>query len=74
MMAKATGMTEEVIRTALKTVSYPNPPYVNVESLKVMAQGLVDSGKIQPGVIKNMDDFVAATYRPALLKETIEKK
>lgn len=74
MMAKATGMTEEVIRTALKTVSYPNPPYVNVESLKVMAQGLVDSGKIQPGVIKNMDDFVSATYRPALLKEIIEKK
>lgn len=74
MMAKNTGMSAEVIKLALKTVDYPNPPFVNTDSLKVMAQGLVDTGKIQQGTIKNMDDFIAATYRPAMLKELIDKK
>ncbi len=74
MMATKTGMKPEVVRNALKTVLYPNPPFCNVPSMKQMAEGLVESDKIQKGVITNMDDFMKDLYRPQLLEELSGKK
>jgi NitT/TauT family transport system substrate-binding protein len=74
MMAKNTGMKEEVIREALKTVKHPFPPYCNVPSLKLMAEGLVADGKIQKGVIASTDDFIKDAYRPEILEECLAKK
>lgn len=74
MMVKTTGMKEDVVRMAMKTVKYPFPPYCNVPSLKLMAEGLVEGGKIQKGVITNMDDFIKQLYRPEVLESCLEKK
>ena len=63
-----------MIREALKTVKNPSPPYCNVTSLKLQAQGLVDGGKIQKDVITNMDDFIKQVYRPEVLEASIKKK
>lgn len=73
IMVKTTGMSEEVVREAIKTVLYPNPPEVNVPSLKMMADGLLQSGKIQEGVIKDMDVFMKDSYRPELMQEAMSK-
>lgn len=74
MMVKNTGMKEEVVRMAMKTVKYPFPPYCNVESMKLMAEGLVEGGKIQKGVITNMDDFMKQLYHPEILEACLQKK
>jgi len=74
MMVQKTGMKEEVIREALKTVKNPFPPYCNVPSLKFQAEGLVEGGKIQKDVITNMDDFIKQTYHPEILETALEKK
>jgi len=74
MMAEKTGMKPEVIREALKTVKHPFPPYCNAENLKLQAEGLVTSGKIQKGVITNMDDFIKGVYHPEILSECLAKK
>lgn len=74
IMAKNTGMKEEVVREALKTVKHPFPPYCNVPSLKLMAEGLVEGNKIQKNVITNMDDFLKQLYHPEILEASLEKK
>ena len=73
MMAKYTGMDEKVVRMALKSVVHPYPPYADVPSMKMMADGLVKGGKIQKGVIKDMDQFVAGLYRPEFLDKYLKK-
>lgn len=74
MMVKNTGMKEDVVRMAMKTVKYPFPPRCNVPSIKLMAEGLVEGGKIQKGVIANMDDFMKQLYHPEVLEACLEKK
>ncbi len=74
MMSQKTGMKEDVVRAALQTVKHPFPPYCNVESLKLQAEGLVTSGKIQKDTITNMDDFIKAVYQPQILEECLVKK
>lgn len=74
IMVKTTGMSEPIVRKALETVMYPNPPEVNIPSVKMMAEGLVQSGKIQEGVIKDMDAFVKDVYRPELMLELSKGK
>ena len=73
MMAKCTGMEEKIVRMAMQTVVHPYPPRADVPSVKLMADGLVQSGKIQAGVITNLDDFVAGLYHPEFLEEQISK-
>lgn len=74
IMVRVTGMKEEVIREAMKTVKYPFPPFCNVPSLKLMVDGLVESGKIQKGNITSVDNFISDLYQPALLEEQVGKK
>ncbi|MFH1977424.1 MAG: ABC transporter substrate-binding protein [Pseudomonadota bacterium] len=68
LMVKATGLSKNVVEMGLTRVTHPYPPLVNVPSLKLMADGLVKSGKIKEGVISDMDKFVADLYRPEFLK------
>ena len=73
MMAKYTGMDEKVVRMAMKSVVHPYPPYADVPSMKMMAEGLVKGGKIQEGVIKDMDQFIANLYHTEFLDEYLKK-
>jgi NitT/TauT family transport system substrate-binding protein len=74
IVMKNTGMSESVIRTSMSTVKYPDPPFCNVASIKMMAEGLIDSGKIQKGAITDLDGFLKEMYRPQLLEELTGKK
>lgn len=74
MVMKYTGMKKEVISAAMKIVKYPNPPYCNLDSMKMMAETLIESGKIQKGVISDMNAFLKDLYRPSLLEELSAKK
>jgi NitT/TauT family transport system substrate-binding protein len=74
MVSKVTGMDPRVVRTAMKTVRYPDPPYCNVESMKLMAQGLAESGKVQKSAIVDLDGFMKDLYRPQILEELVAKK
>lgn len=73
MMAKATGIDEKVIRMALQTVVHPYPPKADIPSMKLMTDILVKAGKLQPDVVKDVDQFVAGMYRPELLDEYLAK-
>jgi len=66
LMAKNTGMTEEIVHRALEGVSHSFPPYCNTESMRAMAQGLVEASRM---TIKEeeLDSFVDGLYRPEFL-------
>lgn len=69
MMAKATGMSEDIVRVALQTVKYPNPPYCNTESMEFMAKGLIETGKINAITEADLGPFIKDLYRPEMMEE-----
>lgn len=73
MMVQATGMKEAIVRSALKTVKHPYPPFADVASMKVMAGGLIKGGKIQPGAVPNVDKFIKELYHPEVLEAYLAK-
>ena len=72
-MVHYTKLTREMVDMALPCVKHPYPPYVNVPSLKIMAEGLEKGGKIQKGVIKDMDVFISKTYNHQFLDEYLKE-
>jgi NitT/TauT family transport system substrate-binding protein len=69
LLAKNTGMTEDIIRQALKTVHYPYPAYCNVASMRSMAQDLVSTGRITTVKEADLASFIESLYRPELLEK-----
>ena len=74
IMAKMTGMKEEVIRSALKTTGHPYPPVCDLPSIKLMTDTLVETGKIQKETIKSVDALVDTTYHPEFLNDYLKTK
>jgi ABC-type nitrate/sulfonate/bicarbonate transport system substrate-binding protein len=74
MIAKATGMKPEVVTMALATVSHPNPPVVDVASIKLMTEGLLTSGKLSKQSNPDMDKFIAAMNNTRFLDEYLKHK
>lgn len=66
---KYTGMSKKVLEKAIKNVKFPNPPFVNIQSVKEQAEGLISTGKIQKEAVKDVDKFIEALYDPSFLKE-----
>jgi len=73
MMAAATGMKEEVVLDAMKTVKYPFPPHVNMPSVKVMTEGLIQTGKVEKDRVTDLDSFVKGIYKPEILEELLKQ-
>jgi NitT/TauT family transport system substrate-binding protein len=74
MIAKATGMKPEVVTMALATVSHPNPPVVDVASIKLMTEGLLTSGKLSKQSNPDMDKFIAEMNNTRFLDEYLKHK
>ena len=68
MVMKATGMTEDVVRTAMKGVLYPPVPYVNDKSIAYMVEGLIATKKITAIKKEQIADFVNDLYNPSFLE------
>ncbi len=73
MMVQATGMKESIVRNAMKSVKHPYPPYADVPSMKLMAQGLITGGKIQASAVPNLDQFIKGLYHPEFLEAYVAK-
>lgn len=69
LVVKYTNAPKDVVLRAWDITPHPYPPYANIESLKMQAEGLVKGGKIKRGVVKNMDKFIAGVYHPEFLME-----
>ena len=67
MVVKYTNAPKEVVVKAWALTPHPYPPYLNIESAKMQAEGLLKGGKIKRGVITNMDKFIAQLYHPYFL-------
>lgn len=74
LMAKATGLSRQLVSLSLVQVKHPFPPFVNVESLKIMAEGLINTGKIQKEAVPDINKFVEKSYDLSFLKEYLSKK
>ncbi|MCE5242831.1 MAG: ABC transporter substrate-binding protein [Syntrophobacteraceae bacterium] len=74
LMAKMTGMKEEVVRLALKTTVHPYPPDCDIPSIKMMTDTLVETGKIEKGSITSVDDLIKTTYHPEFMEECMKAK
>jgi NitT/TauT family transport system substrate-binding protein len=72
MIVKATGTSEAVINQAITAVEYSYPPDCNTESMRSVAQGLIDAGRITALNETEIDDFIMDIYKPELM-ETITK-
>jgi NitT/TauT family transport system substrate-binding protein len=71
LVVKYTNAPKNVVKRAWGLTPHPFPPYVDPNSLKMQAEGLIKGGKIQKGVVKNLDKFVAEVYRPEFLMEYV---
>lgn len=69
LMVKYTGLPKHVVEMALPVIKHPYPPYLNVPSLKVMAEGLRRGGKIRKRQVPDIDKFVKNSYDHSFLKE-----
>jgi len=67
MMAKETNMDEAIIRRALATVQYLDPPWCDTDSMEKIAQGLIEAKKDEAGEI-NPAAFIRDLYRPERLE------
>ena len=73
LVVKYTNTPKDVVKTAWSHTPHPYPPYVNVESAKMQADGLIAGGKIQKDKVKDVDKFVTEMNHPEFLKEYIGK-
>ena len=73
LIAKATGTDEKTIGLAIETVTYAYPPYFDGESIRAMAEGLAEAGRInvKPG---EMDSFVESLCCCELLESAAGAK
>jgi len=73
MLVKATGKSETIVRAVIDTVKYSYPPYCNEESMKNIAQGYIDAGRIMMKA-DELDGFIESLYKPVLLESITNTK
>lgn len=69
MMVKATGMSEDIIRTAIKNCKYPEIPYCNEASIVSMADGLIATKKIVNVKKEQVGEFMTSLYNPTFVEQ-----
>jgi len=69
MLSSVTGVAEDVIREAMNTVSYPEAPYCNLDSMQIMTKNLIEAGKITNVKQPETEPFLEGLYKPELLNE-----
>jgi len=74
LMAKYTNLSDAVVKAALPIVKNPYPPFVDKESLKVMGQLLMDTGKIEKDKVPDLNKLIGEVYNETFLKEAIGGK
>ena len=73
ILAKYSGITEDVLMDAYDNMIYPWPPRVNSESSLVLLQGIIDADKIEKSAIKpNMQDWWKSIYDTSFEEELIK--
>lgn len=72
IIAKYSGVEEEVLKDAYSNMIYPWPPYVNGDTSKVLLKGIMDAGKIEIKAIKpDMNAWWDAMYDKSFEKRLI---
>lgn len=74
LTAQKTGLSKKVIAMSLKNVQLPYPPYINVPNVKLQIEGLIQTGKIRPGAITDLNKFIELSYDQSFLKEYFGKR
>lgn len=69
MMVKATGMSEDIIRTAIKNCKYPEIPYCNEASIASMTEGLIATKKIINVKPDQVGEFMKSLYNPTFVEQ-----
>jgi len=72
IIAKYSGVEEDVLQEAYGNMIYPWPLYVNGETSKVLLKGIMDAKKIEVDAIKpNMDAWWNAMYDTSFEKKLV---
>ena len=72
IISRKTKISEKVLRESMKAVGYPDPPYVNMESMKVFARELIDAKKIETAKVPDVDKFLADIYNDKFIKAAVQ--
>jgi NitT/TauT family transport system substrate-binding protein len=73
IIAKYSGITEDVLADAYDNMIYPWPPRVNVESSLVLLQGIIDADKIEKSAIKpNVQEWWKNIYDTSFEEELLK--
>lgn len=73
LVVKYTNAPKDVVKKAWSLTPHPYPPYINVESAKMQAEGLIAGGKIQKDKVKDVGEFVSVMNHPEFVKQYMEK-
>ena len=69
LVQKYTNTPKDVVLNAWSITPHPYPPYVNIGSIKMQAEGLIKGKKIKSGIVADLDKFIAQSYHPEFLME-----
>ena len=69
MTMKVTGMSEDIIREAVKSCKYAPVPYCDVESIKAVTEGLISTRKIVSIKKDQVPQFMEELYNPSFVEE-----
>ena len=72
IISRKTKISEQVLKESMKAVGYPDPPYVNMESMKVFAKELIDAKKIEVAKVPDVDKFLADIYNDKFIKTAVQ--
>lgn len=69
MTMKATGMSEDIIREAVKSCLYAPIPYCDVDSIKALTEDLIATKKIVSIKKEQVPQFIDELYNPTFVEE-----
>jgi NitT/TauT family transport system substrate-binding protein len=59
LVSDYSGLSLDLVEAAYPIVNYPYPPFVDVDSCKIMLEGQINAGKIKSDNINNFDEFLS---------------
>ncbi len=72
IIAKYSGLDIELIKMAHRIVKHPYPPYLDINSMKIMLRGLIEAGDLTPEEVGDLDEFLSEAVDQSFIEKAVE--
>ena len=71
VIARYSGLDIELIKMAHRIVKHPYPPYLHLESMKIMLRGLIEAGDLTPEEVGDLDEFLREAVDQSFIEQAV---